>query len=160
VLETFPKQNIAPPSTAKDVGTPATTPSLSSSPSFEELGKLEDFQARRPSQASSGMLGNSPSGSQRKGSIVSMYSPGPRKPSTISRSATETSMSAVTRKDSNISQVRLTNTFAGSLRYLYLADNRLEDDVFNELAKLPELRVLNLSYNELNDVPQGLMSRW
>jgi adenylate cyclase len=160
VLETFPKQNAAPPPTAKDYGTPATTPSLSSSPSFEELGKLEDFQARRPSQASGGMLGNSPSGSQRKGSIASMYSPGPRKPSVISRTATETSMSGVTRKDSNISQARLTNTFAGSLRYLYLADNRLEDDVFNELAKLPELRSLNLSYNELNDVPQGLMSRW
>jgi adenylate cyclase len=160
VLETFPKQNTAPPHTAKEVGTPATTPSLSSSPSFEELGKLEDFQARRPSQASSGMLGNSPSGSQRKGSIASMYSPGPRKPSTISRTATELSMSTMTRKDSNISQVRLTNTFAGSLRYLFLADNRLEDDVFNELAKLPELRVLNLSYNELNDIPQGLMSRW
>jgi len=160
VLETFPKQNTAPPPTAKDMGTPATTPSLSSSPSFEELGKLEDFQARRPSQASGGTIGNSPSSSQRKGSIASMHSPGPRKPSTISRSATETSMSAVIRKDSNISQVRLTNTFAGSLRYLYLADNRLEDDVFNELAKLPELRVLNLSYNELNDVPQGLMSRW
>ena len=160
VLETFPKQNAAPPPTAKDFGTPATTPSLSSSPSFEELGKLEDFQARRPSQASSGILGNSPSGSQRKGSVASMYSPGPRKPPVISRSATETSLTGVTRKDSNISQARLTNTFAGSLRYLYLADNRLEDDVFNELAKLPELRVLNLSYNELNDIPQGLMSRW
>ena len=160
VLETFPKQNAAPPPTAKDFGTPATTPSLSSSPSFEELGKLEDFQARRPSQASGGMLGNSPSGSQRKGSIASMYSPGPRKPSVISRTATDSSMSGMTRKDSNISQARLTNTFAGSLRYLFLADNRLEDDVFNELAKLPELRTLNLSYNELNDVPQGLMSRW
>jgi adenylate cyclase len=160
VLETFPKQNAAPPPVAKDFNTPATTPSLSSSPSFEELGKLEDFQARRPSQASGGMLGNSPSGSQRKGSIASVYSPGPRKPPVISRTATETSMSGVTRKDSNISQARLTNTFAGSLHYLYLADNRLEDDVFNELAKLPELRILNLSYNELNDIPQGLMSRW
>ena len=160
VLETFPKQNAAPPPAAKDLGTPATTPSLSSSPSFEELGKLEDFQARRPSQASGGMLGNSPSGSQRKGSIASMYSPGPRKPSVISRTATDSSMGGMTRKDSSISQARLTNTFAGSLRYLYLADNRLEDDVFNELAKLPELRTLNLSYNELNDVPQGLMSRW
>ncbi len=161
VLETFPKQGAAPPPVSRDaVGTPATTPSLSSSPSFEELGKLEDFQARRPSQASAGMLGNSPSGSQRKPSIASLYGSGVRKLSVISRTGTESSMSPVTRKDSNISQARLSNTFAGSLRYLYLADNRLEDDVFNELAKLPELRLLNLSYNELNDVPPGLMPRW
>lgn len=157
VLETFPKQNAAPPPVSSI--TPATTPSLSSSPSFEELGKLEDFQARRPSQASAGMLASSP-GSTRKASTASMYGSGARKNSVVSRTGTESSMTPVTRKDSNISQARLTNTFAGSLRYLYLADNRLEDDVFNELAKLPELRLLNLSYNELNDIPQGLMLRW
>ncbi|KAI9875485.1 MAG: cysteinyl-tRNA synthetase, partial [Watsoniomyces obsoletus] len=52
VLETFPKQNAAPPPPDVNQATPATTPGLSQSPSFEELGKLEDFQARRPSQAS------------------------------------------------------------------------------------------------------------
>lgn len=159
VLETFPKQNAAPPpSDAKEL-TPATTPGLSTSPSFEELGRLEDFQARRPSQASAGMMsiGGSPSGA-RKNSIASI--PGPRKASVISRTNTEYSMTPATRKDSNISQARLQNTFGGSLRYLYLADNRLEDDVFRELVLLPELRVLNLSYNELDDFPQGVLRRW
>jgi len=159
VLETFPKQNAAPPpNDARDL-TPATTPGLSTSPSFEELGRLEDFQARRPSQASAGMMsiGSSPGGG-RKNSVASI--PGHRKASVISRTNTEYSMSPATRKDSNISQARLQNTFGGSLRYLYLADNRLEDDVFRELVLLPELRVLNLSYNELDDFPQGVLRRW
>lgn len=162
VLETFPKQNSAPPpQDGKDI-TPAQTPGLSQSPSFEELGKLEDFQARRPSQASAGMLsiGSSPGGQGRKNSMASLYNPSNRKMSQISRTNTEYSMSGATRKDSNLSQARLQNTFAGSLRYLYLADNRLEDDIFREIAMLPELRTLNLSYNELDDFPQGVLRRW
>ncbi|KIV80111.1 hypothetical protein PV11_07633 [Exophiala sideris] len=160
VLETFPKQNAAPPPNDTNQ-TSTTTPGLSNSPSFEDLGKLEDFQARRPSQASAGMMsiGSSPgSTSMRKSSVASI--PAYRKQSTISRTNTEYSMATATRKDSNLSQARLQNTFAGSLRYLYLADNRIEDDVFRELALLPELRVLNLSYNELDDFPQGVLRRW
>jgi adenylate cyclase len=135
---------------------------LSQSPSFEELGKLEDFQARRPSQASAGMLstGSSPSTTGRKNSLASIYNAPNRKMSQISRTNTEYSMAPATRKDSNLSQARLTNTFAGSLHYLYLADNRLEDEVFREIVMLPELRVLNLSYNELDDFPQGVLRRW
>ncbi|KAK5258349.1 hypothetical protein LTR40_008070, partial [Exophiala xenobiotica] len=136
--------------------------SIPSSPSFEDLGKLEDFQARRPSQASAGMMsiGSSP-GSGRKSSVTSIPAyQNYRKASVISRTNTEYSISTATRKDSNISQARLQHTFAGSLRYLYMADNRLEDDVFRELALLPELRVLNLSYNELDDFPQGILRRW
>ena len=162
VLESFPKQIHPPPQPTKEFdGTPISTPALSSSPSFEELGKLEDFQQRRPSQAS-GLLsvGSSPVGSQRKGSIVSLYGQGNRKTSVVSRTATEGSMTPFTRKDSNLSQQRFSHTFAGSLRYLYLADNRLEDEVFRELVMLPELRLLNLSYNELTDFPQGLLRRW
>ena len=159
VLESFPKQNAAPP---PQESTPATTPGLSHSPSFEELGKLEDFQARRPSQASAGMLsvGSSPGGAGRKNSMASIYNQPNRKMSAISRTNTEYSMASTTRKDSNLSQARLQNTFAGSLRYLSLADNRLEDEVFRELALLPELRSLNLSYNELDDFPQGVLRRW
>ena len=162
VLETFPKQNAAPPPDVKEY-TPATTPGLSASPSFEELGKLEDFQTRRPSQASAGMMsmGSSPGSAGRKNSLTSPYPPAVnRKGSVISRTNTEYSMTTATRKDSNFSQVRLQHTFAGSLRYLYLADNRLEDDVFRELVLLPELRTLNLSYNELDDFPQGVLRRW
>jgi adenylate cyclase len=159
VLESFPKQNAAPPPVDSNN---AVTPGLSHSPSFEELGKLEDFQARRPSQASAGMLsvGSSPGGSGRKNSMASIYNQPNRKMSQISRTNTEFSMASTTRKDSNLSQARLQNTFAGSLRYLSLADNRLEDDVFRELVMLPELRSLNLSYNELDDFPQGVLRRW
>lgn len=160
VLESFPKQNAAPP--PQDLNSTPATPGLSTSPSFEELGKLEDFQARRPSQASAGMLStSSPGGAGRKNSMASIYTPPNRKMSAISRTNTEYSMtSTTTRKDSNLSATRLQNTFAGSLRYLSLADNRLEDDVFRELVMLPELRSLNLSYNELDDFPQGVLRRW
>jgi adenylate cyclase len=159
VLESFPKMGTAPPHNAQS--TPATTPGLSSSPSFEELGKLEDFGHRRPSQAS-GMysIGSSPAGSQRKGSAVSGYGQGGRKASVISKATTDGSMTPVTRKDSNLSQGKFLNTFAGSMKYLHLADNRLEDDVFRELYMLPELRSLNLSYNELTDLPQGVLRRF
>jgi adenylate cyclase len=51
-------------------------------------------------------------------------------------------------------------TFAASLRTLSLADNRLEDDVFRELSLLPELRIVNLSYNDLTELPQGILKRW
>lgn len=158
VLESFPKMNVAPQPQAERDLTP-TTPGLSSSPSFEELGKLEDFGARRPSQASSAWsVGSSPMNSIRKNSVTSAYQT--RKTSMMSRSNTEVSFATMTRKDSNLSQSRLQNTFAGSLRYLSLADNRLEDEVFRELVLLPELRSLNLSYNEIDDFPQGVLKRW
>ncbi len=160
VLESFPKIGTAPPQATAHI-TPATTPSLSTSPSFEELGKLEDFGHRRPSQASGRYsIGSSPAGSQRKGSIVSGYGQAGRKASVVSKTITDGSMTPVTRKDSNMSQARFTNTFAGSMMYLHLADNRLEDDVFRELYMLPELRSLNLSYNELTDLPQGVLRRF
>ena len=161
VLDAFPRMNaVPPPPSEQHKGSESTiTPGLAHSPSFEELGKLEDFQARRPSQASTGMLsiGSSPGGAGRKNSIIS--NPG-RKMSQISRTNTETSMATATRKDSNLSAARIQNTFAGSLRYLYLADNRLEDDIFREIVYLQELRMLNLSYNEIDDFPQGVLRRW
>lgn len=167
VLESFPTPGASLQAPNPDgLGNPiggssAATPALSSSPSYEELGKLEDFGARRPSQASGGLLsvGSSPAGSSRKDSIVSIYGPGGRKASVISRTATESPIVPPSRKDSNYWQ-RIETTFAGSLRHLYLADNRLSDDVFDEIALLPELRVLNLSYNELYDIPQRSIRRW
>lgn len=158
VLDAFPKMNAVPPPPSEIQKESNAT--LTHSPSFEELGKLEDFQARRPSQASTGMLsiGSSPGATGRKNSMVS--NSGGRKMSQISRTNTDYSMATATRKDSNLSQARLQNTFAGSMRYLYLADNRLEDDIFRELAYLLELRMLNLSYNEIDDFPQGVLRRW
>jgi len=168
VLESFPRINAAPPPPAeaqsqqhKDSNA-TLTPAIPPSPSFEDLGKLEDFQNRRPSQASTGMLsiGSSPGGAGRKNSMVSTSGAQGRKMSQISRTNTELSLATATRKDSNLSQARLHNTFAGSMRYLYLADNRLEDDVFRELVWLQELRMLNLSYNEIDDFPGGVLRRW
>ena len=163
VLESFPKptptlQAPNPDGSVSSNGTSTLTPASSI---HEEVGKLEDFGHRRPSQASSGLLsvGSSPVGSTRKGSIVSVYGPGGRKASVISRTPTETTMAPLLRKDSAFTS-RLTMTFATSLRHLYLADNRLDDEVFGELTLLQELRVLNLSYNYLDDIPQRVLRRF
>lgn len=169
VLESFPQRPAAaqlfhsdtPSSGGQKSAGSATSPLTSSS--YEDLGKLEDPGYRRPSQASAALLsvGSSPAGGTRTGSIVSIYGPGGRKASVIARSPTEGSTSTMGRKETNNSQQqRLATTFAGSLRNLYLADNRLTDDVFDEIAMLTELRVLNLSYNELYDIPQRSLRRW
>ena len=154
VLDGFPKPSALPPQLPSDnLPTPVSTPGISS-PSFEELGKLEHFEARRPSQASGGYL--SVSGPDaRKGSIPSLHGSSGRKASVTSRPGTD----STSRKDSTFSQ-RLACSFAGSLRHLYLADNRLDDDVFHQLVYLPELRILNLSYNLLTEMPVGLLKRW
>ncbi|KAJ4352824.1 hypothetical protein N0V95_003932 [Ascochyta clinopodiicola] len=168
VLYAFPKPGVAPPPEANsgiqlDGSHSLSTPGLGSSPSYEELGKLEDFQHRRPSQASGGYLssGTSPASSNRKGSMASFNTASTaRKPSAVSRVPTEgTAPSTMTRKDSSLSS-RLVTTFAGSLRHLFLADNRLEDNVFDELCLLPELRIVNLAYNLIYDVPPRTIRRW
>ena len=46
-----------------------------------------------------------------------------------------------------------------SLQRLYLADNQFTDDVFHSIASLPNLRVLNLSFNEIYEVPQETLSK-
>lgn len=160
VLAEFPKPG-SPPQPMQQ-GTIAMTPSqlpVQSSPDFEELGKLEDFQLRRPSQAS-GMLSasSSPGTSSRKASVVSYNSA----KGAIPRTSTASSVGTITpgsRKDSTLSS-KLAATFSTSLRHLFLADNRLEDDVFNELVLLPELRILNLSYNQLYEVPPRTIKKW
>lgn len=162
LLSTFPKHGAPLPQILGEPNTtPATTPGLTGTPNYEELGAIEEIDSRRPSQTSTGAVGSgtSPSGSYRNPSITpSLGQPGGRKVSTASRSATE--ISTGSRKDSNFSQHAATLTFAGSLRNLYLADNRLDDDIFRELARLPELRIVNLSYNELTELPQGVLRRW
>lgn len=181
VLENFPKPGSRAPQVPGETSTPQTltdkallstptrTPSLSHSPSYEELGPLEGFGQRRPSQASGGLLsvGNSPvpanlSHAERQGSLVSLYGKGGRKTSVVARNPSQSTVGTLTqssRKDSSLS-AKLQNTFAGSLRNLYMADNQLDDDVFDEITLLAELRVLNLSYNELNDIPQRSLRHW
>ena len=160
VLTEFPKPGAPLPPLPAESGT--TTPSLNSgaTPDFEELGRLEDFQMRRPSQAS-GMLSvsSSPGTTSRKGSVVSYSS---SKQSLVGRGSTASTVGTITptaRKDSTLSS-RLATTFSTSLRHLFLADNRLEDDVFDELVMLPELRILNLSYNQLYDIAPRTIRRW
>ncbi|KEY65168.1 hypothetical protein S7711_08278 [Stachybotrys chartarum IBT 7711] len=175
VLETFPKPASRPPRVPGDdsQGPPTVPngkalpmPALSTAPSSEDLS--ED---RRPSQASSSTLlsvGPSPviPGADRKGSVVSVYGKGGRKTSVMSRAGSQGTVSSMggttmtNRKDSSQSS-RLTNTFAGSLKNLYLADNRLDDDVFDQIILLAEIRVLNLSYNdEITDLPQRSIKNW
>ncbi|PYH89794.1 adenylate cyclase AcyA [Aspergillus ellipticus CBS 707.79] len=160
VLDSFPKHGCPQPQVPTEgTGTPAATPGVSVNPSYEELGASEEQETRRPSQGSGTVLstGSSPNGASiRKPSVASSLGPS-RKVSTASRSLTDGSPSS--RKDSNFSQ-HVATTFAGALRNLYLADNRLEDDIFRELSLIPELRVVNLSYNELTELPQGLLRRW
>ncbi|KAI2473646.1 adenylate cyclase [Annulohypoxylon bovei var. microspora] len=173
VLENFPKPTSRPPQVpGESSGTPtpsnkAPTGPLSQTSSSEDL--MPDG-SRRPSQASSTLLSVGPSpvpnGADRKNSVVSVYGKGGRKTSVISKTTTASSSvngtmtpSATLRKDSGLSN-RLTNTFAGSLRNLCLADNQLDDDVFEQIILLAELRVLNLSYNDLSDMPQRCIKNW
>lgn len=119
--------------------------------------------ARRPSQQSGSLLsvGASPSQNVSKGPMVSVYSQSGRNASVVSKTGSETGTVTPTgaaRKDSASSN-RMANTFIYSLRYLYLADNRLGDEAFEELSLLTELRILNLSYNDLYDIPPRALSR-
>lgn len=173
VLDTFPKAASRPPRVPGDDqnGAPALNGSkfplgtLSPNPSSEELG-----DDRRPSQASSTLLSVGPSPvADRKSSVVSVYGKGGRKTSVLSRSTADTSNTSTagapaptiaTRKDSGMS-TKVQSTFMGSLKNLSLADNRLDDDVFDQITSLQELRVLNLSYNEeISDMPQRSIKSW
>lgn len=174
VLETFPKPASRPPQPPSEPssqqsglnGKPGPMGSLSESMSSEET--LPDG-SRRPSQASSTLLSVGPSpvptGPDRKSSVVSVYGKGGRKTSVVSRATNQSSTTGMmtpttaSRKDSSLS-ARLTNTFAGSLRNIYLADNQLDDDVFDQITLLGELRVLNLSYNDISDMPQRSIKNW
>ncbi|KIW05758.1 hypothetical protein, variant [Verruconis gallopava] len=171
VLSTFPKPGAPMPALPESQqGTPTSTPGPAGPP-FEgdELGRLEDFNARRPSHASAtsgGYLSASPSNGSRKGSVSSSYSPatsivanGRRPSAATTAKGSDGTITPVSRKDSSLSS-RMLTTFAGSLTKLYLADNRLQDEVFDELALLPELRILNLSYNLLYDIPPRTLRRW
>ncbi|KAL8342708.1 hypothetical protein RB601_004808 [Gaeumannomyces tritici] len=167
VMTDFPKPaSRAPPAPADLNGKPGLSGNLSAKPSMEDM---DSDGSRRPSQtpSASTLLSVGPSpvpgGPDRKSSVVSVYGKGGRKTSVVSRSAnsSSTTMPQVpsTRKDSGLS-ARITNTFSGSLRNLLVADNQLDDDVFDQIILLGELRVLNLSYNQISDMPQRCIKSW
>lgn len=174
VLSDFPKPGSRAPQIPIDVplsmsernASPDGTPTLAQTARYEDVGPLEGFGQRRPSQASGGLLavGPPPPGSgDRKNSIVSIYGKGGRQASVVSRTASSTQQDTTpppsVRKDSSFSE-RLVETFARSLKNLYLADNQLDDEVYDQLTLLGELRLLNLSYNDLNDLPQRTLRSW
>ncbi len=45
-----------------------------------------------------------------------------------------------------------------SIRRLYLGDNQLTDDIFDAVALMTELRLLNVGYNDIFEVPLGTLS--
>jgi adenylate cyclase len=172
VLDVFPKPASRPPQAPGESANSQGSnnrpmPGIPSQTSSSE--DLLPDGSRRPSQASSTLLSVGPSpvpgGGDRKGSVVSVYGKGGRKTSVVSRSTTGSTngtamaQSMSSRKDSGLSG-RLTNTFAGSLKNLYLADNQLDDDAFDQITLLGELRLLNLSYNDLSDMPQRSIKSW
>lgn len=86
----------------------------------------------------------------------------PRKSSVASKVSSSNSGPDATdgsRKNSQTLSGRLSNSMCASLRNLSAADNRLNDDCFEEISLLTELRILNLSYNELFEVPNGAIGR-
>ncbi|ETS87095.1 Adenylate cyclase [Pestalotiopsis fici W106-1] len=172
VLDVFPKPASRAPQAPGETGTPPANGTKSVPGLLSHASSTEELMpdgSRRPSQASSTLLSVGPSpvpgGPDRKSSVVSVYGKGGRKTSVMSRSTggstngTTVAPSMTTRKDSGLSG-RLTNTFAGSLRNLYLADNQLDDDAFDQITLLAELRVLNLSYNDISDMPQRSIKSW
>ncbi|KAJ0160901.1 Adenylate cyclase, partial [Colletotrichum tanaceti] len=171
ILENFPKPASRQP---RPAGEEAQTPAAVNKPNTMERivqSPLEESldASRRPSQNSSSTLlsvGPSPvpGSADRKSSVVSVYGKGGRKTSVVSRSTSQGTVppmppSATARKDSSLSS-RLYSTFAGSLRNLHLAENKLDDEVFDQITMLNELRVLNLSWNYINDMPQRSIKSW
>lgn len=129
------------------IGTSSETNTLKPIPSSEEVNEFSGN--RRPSNISE-LSTRSPHDMSFSMSDTNSM----RKPSTFSSDSSNGS-----RKDSTASTSRLTNTIAQSLKYLYLADNQLNDDCFKEISFLYELVVLNLGYNFLSEIPLGSIGR-
>ncbi|KAL3306267.1 adenylate cyclase [Colletotrichum asianum] len=169
ILENFPKPaSRAPRAAGEEAQTPAAINKPNPMNSLPQLPIEEIPDSRRPSGNSSSTLlsvGPSPvpGGADRKSSVVSVYGKGGRKTSVVSRSTSQGTVQTMTppsvRKDSTLTS-RLYTTFAGSLRNLYLAENKLDDEVFDQITMLNELRVLNLSWNYINDMPQRSIKSW
>ncbi|KAJ9077683.1 cysteinyl-tRNA synthetase [Entomophthora muscae] len=74
------------------------------------------------------------------------------------RPITLQSRAGVSRTASATSDELFQPPLALCLQELYLGDNRLTDDVFSPVSLISELRVLNLSYNILDEIPAHTLS--
>lgn len=63
------------------------------------------------------------------------------------------------RKMSAASASRIAPSLALSLKKLYLAGNRLRDDTFRPVSLMSGLTVLNLSFNEIYEIPPDLLQK-
>ncbi|KAK6348603.1 cysteinyl-tRNA synthetase [Orbilia javanica] len=128
-----------------------------------QVPAVQSQPASDPAQSTENNDAGSPNTTSRKGSFASVNN-ALRKASIASKGSdvsTVVGTGAFTpqsRKDSTASS-RIANTFASSLRFLYLADNRLGDEVFDEVSLLSELRVLNMSYNRIYDIPSRALTK-
>ncbi|KAK4684783.1 hypothetical protein P7C73_g5383, partial [Tremellales sp. Uapishka_1] len=48
---------------------------------------------------------------------------------------------------------------AKSLEYISLADNSFKDEIFHQISHLPNLKVLNLSFNEIYEIPPDTLRK-
>ena len=46
-----------------------------------------------------------------------------------------------------------------SLKHVLLADNQFNEDIFHSIAQLPEIRTLNLSFNDIFEIPPSTLSK-
>ncbi|WEJ92763.1 cysteinyl-tRNA synthetase [Yamadazyma tenuis] len=67
--------------------------------------------------------------------------------------------SSMDNSSSSSSIVAQASSLIDSLVVLALADNRLNDDCFNSLSFLTQLKSLNLSYNDILEIPDGALRR-
>nr|XP_031860394.1 uncharacterized protein CI109_004284 [Kwoniella shandongensis]KAA5527466.1 hypothetical protein CI109_004284 [Kwoniella shandongensis] len=71
--------------------------------------------------------------------------------------ALETISSEPQRKSSTSSIASFGESYSvpagNSTKKLYLGDNRLTEDIFHYVAMMPDIRVLNLSFNEIYEIP-------
>jgi adenylate cyclase len=77
----------------------------------------------------------------------------PRKFSTVSHISALSSVTTSSDKSRRIPPAGV------SLKSLFLADNRLTEDVFHQIALLSSLRVLNVSFNDIVEVPPYTLRR-
>lgn len=62
-------------------------------------------------------------------------------------------------EDTIMNNNKSTDSLTDNLTHLLLADNRLNDECFQSLSSLANLMVLNLSYNDIIEIPNGGLSR-